>query len=118
MLTTLHLNGPKIKGGHSSGPLGKYIPIPRTLLIINKIDKEHNSDPTGFSLHADFQNGWETVALQNAIDYCNNPDDPTGSGDTAACSYLTVDSASQANTCKSSPVFSEPTGGNLTYLPG
>jgi len=75
-------------------------------------------DPTGFSLHADFQNGWDTTALQNAIDKCNNPNDATGQGDTAACTYLTVIDASVANECKLSPAFSEQTGGNLTYLPG
>jgi hypothetical protein len=76
------------------------------------------SDPTGFSLHADFQNGWDTTALQNAIDKCNNPNDATGQGDTAACTYLTVIDASVANECKVSPIFGEQTGGNLTYLPG
>jgi hypothetical protein len=37
-------------------------------------------DPTGYSWHADFQNGWDTTALQNAIDKCDNPNDQTGSG--------------------------------------
>ncbi|KAL0961314.1 hypothetical protein HGRIS_006272 [Hohenbuehelia grisea] len=35
-------------------------------------------DPTGYSWHGDFQNGWDTVALQNAIDKCDNPNDQTG----------------------------------------
>lgn len=77
-------------------------------------------DPTGFSWHGDFQNGyaalnmsceeteglqlfpyrWETTALQNAIDKCNNKNDDTGSGVTEACKFLTVRKASVANTCK------------------
>lgn len=66
----------------------------------------------------DFQNGWDTTALQNAIDKCNNPNDPTGSGNTEACSYLTVQSAAVANTCKISPIVQEEIQGPLAKLPG
>jgi len=76
------------------------------------------SDPTGFSLHGDFQNGWDITALQNAIDQCNNSNDETGSGVTEACEYLTVIDASVAGTCKTTPVFSEQVGGALDALPG
>ena len=76
------------------------------------------SDPTGFSLHADFQNGWDITALQNAIDQCNNKNDQTGSGVTEACKYLNVISASTADTCKASSAFSEQVGGTLNALPG
>jgi len=75
-------------------------------------------DPTGFSVHGDFQSGWDETALQNAIDYCNNPDDATGTGDTAACKYLTVIEASVAETCKINPIVNEATAGPLTALPG
>ncbi|EIW82571.1 hypothetical protein CONPUDRAFT_53145 [Coniophora puteana RWD-64-598 SS2] len=76
-------------------------------------------DPTGFSQHGDFLNGWDTTALQNAIDNCNNPNDATGQGDTSACQYLTVVSADQASQCKQTPALSEQTGGNsLSALPG
>ncbi|KAJ7240636.1 hypothetical protein B0H12DRAFT_51867 [Mycena haematopus] len=75
-------------------------------------------DPTGFSWHGDFQNGWDTTALQDAIDDCNNPNDATGSGDTAACSYLTVNTAANANTCKIAPVVNEVINGTLAKLPG
>ena len=37
-------------------------------------------DPTGHSWHGDFQNGWDTTVLQNAIDKCNNPNDATNDG--------------------------------------
>ena len=76
------------------------------------------SDPTGYSSHGDFLNGWDVTALQNAIDHCNNPNDATGSGDTEACSYLTVQSSSAANNCKISPSVSETTTGVLYALPG
>ncbi|KAJ6492538.1 hypothetical protein C8R47DRAFT_432028 [Mycena vitilis] len=75
-------------------------------------------DPTGFSWHGDFQNGWDTVALQNAIDHCNNPDDSTGSGITEACHFLNVTSAAFANQCKIAPTTKEVVNGTLTKLPG
>lgn len=42
----------------------------------------HCRDPTGYSWHADFQNGWDVNVLQNAIDQCDNPNDQTGNGGT------------------------------------
>ncbi|KAF8753691.1 hypothetical protein RHS01_06669 [Rhizoctonia solani] len=42
-------------------------------------------DPTGYSWHGDFQNGWETSVLQKAIDTCNNPNDDTINGIIEAC---------------------------------
>ncbi|KAF9552842.1 hypothetical protein CPC08DRAFT_767996 [Agrocybe pediades] len=75
-------------------------------------------DPTGFSWHADFQNGWDTEALQNAIDKCNNPSDPTGSGITEACSFLTVSNATAASQCKISPQVDEVIDGQMGKLPG
>ncbi|KAJ7896638.1 hypothetical protein B0H14DRAFT_2558007 [Mycena olivaceomarginata] len=75
-------------------------------------------DPTGFSWHGDFQNGWDVTALQNAIDNCNNPNDDTGSGVTEACRFLTVKSAALANTCKIAPLVKEVINGTLAKLPG
>jgi len=76
-------------------------------------------DPTGYSWHGDFQNGWDTTALQNAIDKCNNPNDQTGQGVTEACSFLNVIPAATANTCKIASTFTENVGGaNMTALPG
>ena len=76
------------------------------------------SDPTGYSSHGDFLNGWNVTALQNAIDHCNNPNDATGSGDAEACSYLTLQSSSTANNCKISSTVNEVTTGVLHALPG
>lgn len=78
-------------------------------------------DPTGLSWHGDFQNGWDVTALQNAIDDCNNPNDETWDGVTEACSYLTVQDASVASTCKAQVVVEETVGGDgviLDRLPG
>jgi hypothetical protein len=76
------------------------------------------SDPTGYSWHGDFQNGWDTTALQNAIDLCNNPADDTGSGKTEACKYLTVAPAATQNQCKLTPEVKETIDGSLAKLPG
>jgi hypothetical protein len=75
-------------------------------------------DPTGYSWHGDFQNGWDTIALQNAIDKCDNPSDQTGSGITEACSFLTVTNATFADKCKLAPTVDETIDGQLTKLPG
>jgi hypothetical protein len=75
-------------------------------------------DATGYSAHADFQNGWDTQALQNAIDKCNNGDDQTGYGITSACSYFTLANATIANQCKQPPPVDEKVDGQLQYLPG
>ncbi|KAJ7678764.1 hypothetical protein B0H17DRAFT_944121 [Mycena rosella] len=79
-------------------------------------------DPTGFSWHGDFQNGWDTTALQNAIDNCNNPNDPTGSGVTETCSFLTVKTVDLSNTCKIKAIvnasLSSLCSGALAKLPG
>ncbi|KAL1745622.1 hypothetical protein HDZ31DRAFT_62935 [Schizophyllum fasciatum] len=78
-------------------------------------------DPTGLSWHGDFQNGWETDALQSAIDECDNPNDDTGNGSTEACKFLTVQDASTADKCKIQPVVDEVVGGSgvkLDKLPG
>jgi hypothetical protein len=75
-------------------------------------------DPTGFSWHADFQNGWDQKAMQNAIDKCNNPNDQTGQGVTEACSFLTVRTLSTADKCKATPTVNEAIDGQLDKLPG
>lgn len=51
-------------------------------------------------------------------DDCNNPNDETGYGDTAACSYLTVIPAATANECKIDPVVIEDIKGPMAKLPG
>ena len=80
---------------------------------------ELHSDPTGYSWHGDFQNGWETAVLQNAIDHCNNPNDDTGAGVIEACKYLNVIPAATANQCKiTNPEVKETVSGTLAKLPG
>ncbi|KAJ7281348.1 hypothetical protein C8J57DRAFT_1558903 [Mycena rebaudengoi] len=68
--------------------------------------------------HGDFQNGWETEALQNAIDQCNNKNDQTGNGVTEACRFLTVLQPDVADKCKTAAVVNEVIDGKLTRLPG
>ncbi|KAJ7336775.1 hypothetical protein DFH08DRAFT_622140, partial [Mycena albidolilacea] len=70
-------------------------------------------DPTGFSWHGDFQNGWDTTSLQNTIDPCNNLNDQTGQG-----IFLTVKTAALSNQCKINSAVNEVINGTLTKLPG
>ncbi|PPQ99226.1 hypothetical protein CVT24_009245 [Panaeolus cyanescens] len=77
-----------------------------------------NGDPTGYSSHAFFQNGWDAQVLQNAIDRCNNPDDDTGHGDPKACQFFTVKSPDDAMACKIEPSVKDSFEGVLDKLPG
>ncbi|KAJ7185012.1 hypothetical protein C8R46DRAFT_883200 [Mycena filopes] len=77
-----------------------------------------HGDPTGFGWHGDFQNGWDTTVLQNAIDNCNNPNDDTGAGVTTACKFLNVKTADSSNQCKIKPVVNEVVNGTMAKLPG
>ncbi|KAG8723738.1 hypothetical protein FRC09_001945 [Ceratobasidium sp. 395] len=77
-----------------------------------------NGDPTGYSWHGSLQNGWNTTALQNAIDKCNNPNDQTGTGITEACPFLTVAPAATQNKCKIASEVKESIDGQLAKLPG
>ncbi|KAG8758416.1 hypothetical protein FRC12_010016, partial [Ceratobasidium sp. 428] len=63
-------------------------------------------------------NGWDTNALQNAIDKCNNPNDQTNNGVTEACSFLTVAPAATQNKCKIAAEVKETIDGKLAKLPG
>jgi hypothetical protein len=74
-------------------------------------------DPTGYSWHGDFQNGWDTTALQNAISLCNSTPDQRA-GVTEACPYLTVQTADQGNQCRTAVIVNETIDGVLTKLPG
>ncbi|PPQ96696.1 hypothetical protein CVT26_010248 [Gymnopilus dilepis] len=89
---------------------------PRDLIVL--VTDGLASDPTGYSWHGDFQNGWDTQVLQNAIDKCNNPNDQTAQGVTEACSFLTVTNATTAGECKIAPTVSETIDGLLDKLPG
>ncbi|KAJ3512650.1 hypothetical protein NLJ89_g3400 [Agrocybe chaxingu] len=75
-------------------------------------------DATGFSWHGDFQNGWDVEVLQNAIDRCNDPSNPTGQGITEACSFFTMIDAPIADQCKKAPSVNEAVAGVLDRLPG
>jgi hypothetical protein len=75
-------------------------------------------DPTGYSAHGDFQNGWDVKTLQSAIDECNNPNDDTINGITEACKHFTVQPAADKQKCKATPVLTERTDGVLDKLPG
>jgi len=75
-------------------------------------------DTTGYSWHADFQNGWDTNSLQNAIDKCNNGSDKTGYGVTEACSFFTITNSTIADQCKQPPGVDEKIDGQLQQLPG
>ncbi|PPQ69884.1 hypothetical protein CVT25_005589 [Psilocybe cyanescens] len=104
-----HVSHTAFLSGLDNGACPSTHPVPLMKLL----------DPTGFSWHADFQNGWDTEALQNAIDKCNNPNDPTGTGITEACSFLTVQSnATLAGECKITPQVNETIDGVLDRLPG
>ncbi|KAB5594541.1 WSC domain containing protein [Ceratobasidium theobromae] len=77
-----------------------------------------NGDPTGYGWHGDFQNGWDTQALQTAIDKCNDPSNDTINGVIDACQYLTLQTADTAKTCKATPERAETIDGKLAKLPG
>ncbi|KAG8728129.1 hypothetical protein FRC12_021989 [Ceratobasidium sp. 428] len=79
-------------------------------------------DPTGYSWHGDFHNGWDINVLQNAIDQCNNPNDQTFNGITEACKFFTVGDAATQNQCKiaagDKEVKEAVDGAVLAKLPG
>ncbi|KAK6526601.1 hypothetical protein TWF694_005183 [Orbilia ellipsospora] len=72
-----------------------------------------NGDTTGYSLHADFINGWDTETLQYAIDNC----DP-GNGGLHTCAGLPGGSTSEdeMNSCKVTCPLAEGSSDNY-YQP-
>ncbi|KAG8881684.1 hypothetical protein FRB97_009233 [Tulasnella sp. 331] len=79
-----------------------------------------NSDPTGWGYHGDFFNGWNVPVLQNAISNCNTASNAQQmAGDTSACPYLTVNSATVAGSCQiHATEIVESIQGPLAKLPG
>ncbi|ESK93455.1 wsc domain protein [Moniliophthora roreri MCA 2997] len=77
-------------------------------------------DPTGFSLHGDFQTGWDVDVLQKAIDTCDSQyEEVTQSlGIKTTCSHFTVIPSEKAESCKLSPVVKEDVNGPFAKLPG
>ncbi|KAL7269705.1 hypothetical protein RUND412_007620 [Rhizina undulata] len=72
-----------------------------------------NGDPTGYSLHGDFVNGWEVSVLQNAIDQCTN-----NSGVIEQCPYFNFFPDRVTNDCFTPPRINEQTTGWMSKLPG
>ncbi|KDQ20403.1 hypothetical protein BOTBODRAFT_306441 [Botryobasidium botryosum FD-172 SS1] len=76
-------------------------------------------DPTGYSWHGDFFNGWDVDALQKSIDQCNSSKEQKD-GKTEYCPFLTVMQASEAGKCKktTSSVTTENVNAISNKLPG
>ncbi|KAK4952659.1 hypothetical protein LTR10_009465 [Elasticomyces elasticus] len=73
-----------------------------------------SGDRTGYGFHGDFINGWETEALQKAVDTCTNL-----SGNLEDCPvFADLYSSDECQACKILPQVDEPVTGNLTKLPG
>ncbi|GAA5863910.1 hypothetical protein JCM3774_004415 [Rhodotorula dairenensis] len=71
-------------------------------------------DPTGYSLHGDFLNGWDSKILQKAIDECTSK-----SGVIEECKVFDLyDYKDPDNKCFQSPAIKEATTGTLPALPG
>ncbi|KAF7419237.1 hypothetical protein PC9H_001824 [Pleurotus ostreatus] len=75
-------------------------------------------DPTGYSWHGDFQNGWDVTVLQDAIDHCNNANDDTANGVVSACPLFTIIDAATADQCDLAASVRESVVSNSTKLPG
>lgn len=70
-------------------------------------------DPTGYGLHGDFFNGWDTNVLQQAIDQCTS-----NSGRVEDCPVFTLTPDNVATGCRIPPSINEQTSGTLPALPG
>ena len=76
-------------------------------------------DPTGFSLHGDFMNGWDNEILQNALDTCTS----STSGDLSECGVLSgrLYTDAENNACSAPDPYPQESvmeGQLLPYLPG
>lgn len=72
-----------------------------------------NGDPVGYSLHADFLNGWDKDILQRAINECNS-----SSGVIEDCKVLELYTNQQMDDCIVPPSIAEPSTGWMGQLPG
>jgi hypothetical protein len=72
-----------------------------------------NGDPTGYSSHADFVNGWDFNVLQKAVDTCTND-----SGVFTDCPLFNVIDYQTAAQCRKQPSTSEQVTGTMSKLPG
>lgn len=73
-----------------------------------------NGDPTGYGLHGDFVNGWESDVLQTAITECTD-----NSGNIEYCTAFTLIPDTDMNRCRKLPHIREQVlEGVLPALPG
>ena len=71
-----------------------------------------NGDPTGYSLHGDFINGWDTNTLQTIIDTCNAAD-----AGMDKCPNI-PGGLSDVQDCKLPNMVPEAVSGTMSLLPG
>lgn len=71
-------------------------------------------DNTGFGMHGDFLNGWDTNVLQNAVDGCTDM-----SGVIEKCQFFNLRSDDEMNSCLSEylPEINEQVSGLMEQLP-
>lgn len=72
-----------------------------------------NGDPTGYSLHADFINGWDSATLQQIIDNCD-----TGSSGMDKCPGLIGGLNDPSDSCNLACPVEETITGVMDKLPG
>ncbi|KAH7105021.1 WSC-domain-containing protein [Auriculariales sp. MPI-PUGE-AT-0066] len=72
-----------------------------------------NGDPTGYSFHGDFANGWDQAELQKAVDTCTNE-----SGEMKDCHTLKLRTDEEMNNCIIPPRTLDGTEGWQKRLPG
>jgi len=72
-----------------------------------------NGDPTGYSLHADFLNGWDAETLQQIIDNCD-----AGSSGMDKCPNLIGGLNDDSTSCNIESAIAETITGVMKALPG
>ena len=74
-------------------------------------------DKTGYGMHGDFVNGWDTKALQAVINQCTD-NSVFGSIAKKDCPPIDLYTSSEMNSCKLPAQIDEPVRGYLEKLPG
>lgn len=77
-------------------------------------------DATGYGFHGDFQNGWDTQVLTNAISQCMGPNAVNDGGSIEGCPPFaaTLDGNAGRNCPQQPSVINETVTGLLSQLPG